>query len=208
MLGLFGKPRDNSKFRLWLNDNFKRAKKSNKLSLEMLSFWILFGISKFNQYNPKKIDKESLEIIKHYQGDATIFEYGCYFINWLDFWLYCNMEKKREDIMHYFLGKFVQGFSTALQISNVGDIVNNRLELYARLVSEGDAEGKEFYVIDLIKRTRDMQLPVIHDFSNYQSIGVPGLIEEIWLKAKIKTYKKSFYPAFIEILKKYDNISS
>lgn len=70
MLGLFGKPRDNSKFRLWLNDNFKRAKKSNKLSLEMLSFWILFGISKFNQYNPKKIDKESLEIIKHYQGDV------------------------------------------------------------------------------------------------------------------------------------------
>lgn len=207
---LFGKDKkeNTSYVRAWAEGKAKELKYSNDLNLESLFAGITYGLTRFGltkfAYGKKQIKKDNYvsDIIKHYSGDSTLFEVGCYLYFRIDMWLFSKLPKYREEVSYSFVRQFNQLFTEALQISNLPELFNERVSKYGELARNNDSlENFHFYLSELILLTKDNTPPKTYNFDN------APLTLSFWdgfvLKIEILSFEQHMIPAIIKSIENY-----
>lgn len=131
----------------WADNRAKLLNKSNEINPLNLFTIIMIGVSNFSR-TAKEIYPASSGLEKHfslepYSEDSSLFEIGCYTYFRVDLWLFKNRPELRNHISQTFVREFVNLFAQALNMPDIGDVFNSRLEIYGNLARRG-AEVKEF----------------------------------------------------------------
>lgn len=121
----------------------------------------------------KKLPKDSIpaelrglgaDPAKHYSGDETLFEIGCYLLFHLDSWLLSKKPHLHKKVSTALTMGFLKLFGHALGTDNLAGIVRQRAKLYGELARTGaDAKEFHFHLTQLALRTKDNTLPAGYD---------------------------------------------
>jgi hypothetical protein len=205
-----------SKVRQWAEQREQELRYSNNLSHEGLFAGIMYGLADFGKpITDVKLDHElqrfepdiGLDTSKHYGGDASLFELGCYLYVCIDFWLLSHRPHLRNEISFTYVNEFIPLLSTALGTTNTYDLFSQRVVKYGELVRNGEFAPKEgeMYnflsdLTELIFRTRDNTLPIGYIFGHEP----PTLsFEAIGVKMRLILWIETMLPAILESLEKY-----
>lgn len=200
-----------SKVRVWAKE--QRETKVNKRPIEYLSDSLIYGLSTFcDPTAPTRKENPISEISKkarnQYSGDTCLFEVGCYLYFRLDFWHYkTNIQKGNLTILEFCIKQFLKVFEKAMQVSNINDIYDNRINLYAKIIKESEnvLEERHHYLTQLLIRTKNNSLPVIYDFTDFPLIIIDA-VELTFLDIAIKAFELGMIPACIETMQKFYDI--
>lgn len=196
--------------RAWVSRRMKEFKKSQEMSLENLFAAWLCGVSSFGEPLPVVDNRESdtvgqmLKFVdEHYSGDASLFEVGCYIYFRTDLWLCANWPKYRDEVCSSFRQQFNDLFSRALNLRDMPDLFAERIETYVELARESeDAERHHFYLLELIKRTKDNMLPKHYHFDHE-----PTMLEDFYvetaLKIRLAAFERGMIPACLKTVATY-----
>lgn len=128
------------------------------------------------------------------RNDAYLFEIGCYFLFFLDIWHINNrLTDHRERILNgEVVPRFIGLFQESMGVTDLDEILDNRLSLYFRLYREGFPDSHtqaldriEFFFVELAKRTQHGQSPAVYDFEHDFPTLIVGIQEEMAIKVDV-----------------------
>lgn len=199
-----------SKVRAWAEAQSRKKQEENPLKI--LSDSLIYALSQFcaNWEDDKKEDKNLKRIkekaIKDFSGDSTLFEIGCYLYFRIDLWHVKNeMQEFREKTVGFLINQFLTVFSGSLNLKDNEDILQNRLNLYGKLVRECENPQDEidFYLNQLVIRTANNTVLKIYNFADDFPVIIIGIIEETILKAIIKSFNDVMIPICLKNVEKF-----
>lgn len=212
-----------SKVRAWA----KAQKNSNqeKRPIKILSNAIIYGLSNFCNPEKSSMKKEREEdslnrarksVLTKYSGDTSLFEIGCYLYFRIDLWHYRNkVQKHREKIVNYLIAQFLLVFNYLLSgyIENDEEILQNRLDLYSRLVRESKNREElqnriTFYLTQLIIRTKNNTRPKVYNFTEGFPLVILDVFEEIYLRLEITSFEIGMIPSCLETIDNFYKLTS
>ena len=197
-----------SKVRAWA-ERQNQLDQEDQSIIKTLSNSIIYGLCSFCS-SPDHLDEkggflneESKKILSVYSGDASLFELGCYLHFRIDLWHVQNVkEQYREGVAYkYLIRKFIEIFEDALKLENSNEILQNRLTLYGNLIRK-KPERIQFYLLQLVSRTKNNTLPEIHDFDNFP-VMISGIVEEKVLEIEIESFDRVMVPICCNNLKTF-----
>lgn len=75
--------------RNWADSKMEELKYSDEITVENLFAGLIYGLATFAKDDPHRTNNESpIDITKHYSGDSSLFELGCYLYVRIDLWLF------------------------------------------------------------------------------------------------------------------------
>lgn len=210
-----------SKVRQWAEQREQELKYSDTLSHEGLFAAIIYALANFGKpITDEILDQElqhlepniGLDVSKHYGGDASLFELGCYLYVYIDRWLFTHRPHLRNEISSTYVKEFIRLFSTVLGTAVVYDLFYQRVEKYGELVRNGEfapKEGEMYNFIpdltELILRSRDDTPPISYIFGHEP----PTLsFEAIGVKMRLMLWIETTLPAILKGLEKYCDMVS
>jgi len=203
-----------SKVRSWAEAQ-KKAIQEEK-PIKILSNAIIYGLSNFcssekgGREKGNFINKAKKKTLINYSGDASLFEVGCYLYFRIDLWHYRNkMQKYRERVVNDLIDQFLLVFRNSLHLENIEEILQNRLDLYGKLIRENKNPQDEihFYLTQLISRTRGNMLPEIYDFKDFPVL-VMDAFENIFLETEIMAFEQAMVSACLKSIDNFYKLTS
>jgi len=99
-------------------------------------------------------------------------------------------------------------FKDALNLENIEEILQNRLNLYGKLVRETKNREElqnevDFYLTQLLIRTVDNTLPKIYNFIEDFPVVILGVFKETFLKIEIKSFEQAMVPACLKSIENF-----
>lgn len=191
-----------SKIRLWAEREKNRLQDYTK-GKEVLFAVMMYGLSRFGNKPSEENTLHSMGLgtSEHYGNDAALFELGCYLYVRFDVWLFANKQHLREEFSRYFMYRFIPIFSAALNIENIYELFNERVDKYGELARNGeDLERYHFYLIQLILRTKDGAIPKRYNFDNEQ---ICLDFDQLGIKIELGIWETCFMSAILESLEIY-----
>jgi len=99
---------------------------------------MIYSVTRFEAFLEREANSSSLhlfakELYAQYSGDASLFEVGCYFFFRTDAWLFSEYPDWREAVSLPLAEKYIALFSDALNMPNVGDLFDQRWDMYGVL---------------------------------------------------------------------------
>ena len=200
----FSKENNMSKVRTWAKAQ-KKASQKEKL-IKIISNSIIYGLSTFCSSERDGKEKENIinkarkKVLNKYSGDTSLFEIGCYLYFRIDLWHYRNkMQKYRERVVNYLIDQFLLVFRNSLCLENIEEILQNRLDLYGRLVREIKNSEKlqneiDFYLTQLTILTANNTPPKIYNFIEDFPVIILDAFEETFLKTEIRSFEQIMIP--------------
>ena len=188
--------------RPWAENRYRRIGNPNNLSLDDLFGAMMFGLSVFGKNDPRRNTSSELrglglDVCKHYSGDSTLFELGCYMYFQINLWLCKNEPKRREEICSAFAQKFIRLFTEALRSTNLSAIVKQRILGYQELAkSRSNDEGCRYHLSQLILRTKDNNPPTLYDFAT-----APVLITDAFERTAVEIELASWEQSMVSPIK-------
>jgi len=201
------------KVRAWAEVQKRENQKEEPIKI--LSNAIIYGLSQFcsskrdNKKREDPIDRLSKKVNLDCSGDASLFEIGCYLYFRIDLWhVQNNKEEYRETVVNYLIDQFLLIFKDALNLENIEEILQNRLNLYGKLVRETKNREElqnevDFYLTQLLIRTADNTLPKIYNFIEDFPVVILGVFKETFLKIEIKSFEQAMVPACLKSIENF-----
>lgn len=203
-----------SKVRQWIEQQHQKMKYSNTLSHEGFFVLLMYSLADFGKpITDEKLAKKlqhvepdiGLDTSKHYGGDASLFELGCYLHVYIDRWLLAHRPRLRNGISSTYIKEFIHLFSSVFE-TDIYDLFYQRIQKYGELVRNGEFAPKDEAMnnlsdlTELILRSRDNAPPINYNFGNES----PNLsFEAIGVKMRLVLWIKNVLPAILESLEKY-----
>lgn len=203
-----------SKVRVWAEDQRKVNQKGEPIKI--LSDAIIYGLSKFCSSEKGSKGKENFtnktreKVFIKYCGDASLFEVGCYLYFRIDLWHYRNkMQKYHEEVVNYLIDQFLLVFKNSLHLENIEEVLQNRLDLYGRLIRESKNPQNEihFYLTQLVSLTRGNLLPEIYDFKDFPVLIIDAF-ENVFLENEIRAFEQAMVPACLKSIENFYKLTS
>lgn len=200
--------------RAWISRRMEEFEKSQEMNLENLFVAWMCSVRSFGEPLPLEENLESdtvdqvfnqmLKFVdKHYSGDSSLFEVGCYVYFRTDVWLCANWPKYRDEVCGSFRNQFNDLFSRALNLRDVPDLFAERIETYVELAKESkDTERQHFYLSELIKRTKNNMLPKHYHF-DHEPIMLEDFYVETALKIRLSAFERGMVPACLKTVASY-----
>ena len=168
--------------------------------IKILSDATIYAITRFVLPLPKQANITG-KVMPAYYNDSSLFELGCYVYFRIDLWHVQNKyDELREEVLNFCLDEFISVFEDALDFDYANEILQNRLDLYGRLIRDQDLNAIDFYLLQLLMRTRNNTLPQVHDFDHFP-IELSGFFEELGLKIAVKAFESGMLPAIFNNFK-------
>jgi hypothetical protein len=167
----------------------------------------MYGLVSFGKDDPRrkkdeKLQALGLDITKHYSGDASLFELGCYLYFRVDVWLFKNKPNLREKISTTFIREYNKLFAEALGLRDLSERFAERIDKYGELIRKGeDIERYHFYLSQLILKTKDNAPPQKYDFDR-MPLSL-SFLEDTGVKMELISWEKAMIPVILESLNKY-----
>ena len=173
----------------------QRVSREKRSIIQDLSVLTIYGITRFALPATRTRQAGFVDKIKPaYSNDSSLFELGCYVYFRIDLWHVQNKcDKFRKDALDFCLDEFVSVFEDALGFDYANEIIQNRLDLYGQLIREGDSDRINFYLLQLLIRTKNNTLPELHDFDNY-TIVISDFFEKMGLEITVKAFESAMLP--------------
>ena len=218
MFNFLNKKNNISKVRVWAEAQKKADQKEQ--TIKILSNAIIYGLSKFcsSKGDSKKkediIDQVRKKVFIDYSGDASLFEIGCYLYFRIDLWHVQNNKREyRETVVNYLIDQFLSVFEDALNLKNIEEILQNRLNLYGKLVRESKNREElqneiDYYLTQLLIRTANNTLPKVHHFIEDFPVVAFDFFEEMCLKIEIKSFEQTMIPACLKSIENFYKLIS
>jgi len=207
-----------SKVRTWAEAQRKANQKEKPIKI--LSNAIIYGLSKFcssddhSKTREDIVDQISKQVHLDYSSDASLFEIGCYLYFRIDLWhVQSNRAEYRETVVNYLTDQFVLIFKDTLKLENIEEILQNRLDLYGKLVRESKNREElqneiDFYLTQLVIRTANNVSPKIYKFTEDFPVVIIDAFEETFLKIEIKSFEKGIIPACLKSIDNFYKLTS
>lgn len=201
--------------RQWAEKRQQELKSSNTLNHEGLFVLMMYALTSFSRpITDEKLAEKmeqfkpdfGLDTSKHYGGDASLFELGCYLYVCIDLWLFSHKPHLRNEISFTYVKEFIRLFSMVFE-ADVYDLFYQRVGKYGELVRNGEFAPKkgEMYnflsdLTELILRSRDNAIPISYIFGHES----PTLsFEAIGVKIRLMLWIENTLPAILSSLEKY-----
>jgi len=201
------KEKQQSYVRNWAYKKQEELKYSNDITPENLFAGMMYGLVTFAKDDPRRkkipeFEKVGLDICRHFGGDASLFEVGCYLYFRIDMWLFLNKPNLRKLISTTFIREFNNLFSYALKLKNIPDILAERVDKYGELArNKEDIQQYYFFLSQLIARTKDNTEPKHYNFGK-EPLNLQ-FFEDTFIKMELISWEKAMMPALIKSLEKY-----
>jgi hypothetical protein len=218
MFKFLKKKNNMSKVRAWAEAQKKVNQKGKPIKI--LSDAIIYGLSKFcssEEHGKKRkdlIERVSKKVRLGYSSDASLFEIGCYLYFRIDLWHVQNNKREyRETVVSYLIDQFLSVFKDTLNLENIEEILQNRLNLYGKLVRESKNREElqneiDFYLTQLVIRTADNTSPKIYDFIEDFPVVIVDVFEKIFLEIEIKSFEHTMIPACLKNIENFYKLTS
>jgi len=199
--------KNKSYIREWTELKRKELEQSDDINLENLFAGLMYGVVSFGKDDPRrkkdeKLQALGLDITKHYSGDASLFELGCYLYFRVDVWLFKNKPNLREKISTTFIREYNKLFAEALGLRDLSERFAERIDKYGELIRKGeDIERYHFYLAQLILKTKDNAPPQKYDFDR-MPLSL-SFFEDTGVKMELISWEKAMIPVILESLNKY-----
>lgn len=225
MFNFLKKKNNISKVRAWAEAQEKRYRNGleKERPIKVLSDSIIRGLSKFcepkayDKMYDKMPDKERKEpyyrLVKkihlEHSNDASLFEIGCYLYFRIDLWHLQNKKGEyRETVVKYFIDRFLAVFKDVSNLKNIEEILQNRWNLYGRLVRECKSREElqkeiDFYLPELVVRTANNTPPKIYNFIEDFPVTLLDVFEKIFLEMEIHSFDRAMIPACLKNIEKF-----
>ena len=179
--------------------------------IKLLSDATIYAITRFALPHPEPagemdsmgetLHRGASNVMLSYLNDSSLFELGCYVYFRIDLWHVQNKYNEfRERVLNFCLDEFISVFEDALGFDYANEILQNRLDLYGQLIREGDLEAIDFYLLQLLMRTRNNTLPKVHNFDGLP-IEIADFFEQTFLKIALKSFEAGILPAILQNFK-------
>ena len=194
--------------RKWVETKHTELEYSNEISPENLFAGLMYGLVSFGRDDPRRKKDEKLQtfgidITKHYSGDATLFELGCYLHFRVDLWLFRNKPNLRNQISTTYIKEFIKLFTRALGQNDLLEIFEQRVDKYGELIRKGEElQEYHFYLSELIFKTKDNAPPKIQNL-DHMPVILKGFLEDTFLKMELISWEKHILPAILDSLNRY-----
>jgi hypothetical protein len=196
----------------WVQNRMEELEDEELITPEGMFAVFVKALSMSAERNPVlENDKEMRPFIveweAHYANDAVLFELGCYMYFRVDLWLLLKRPDLRDPdlrdrISNVFSRDFIRLFTQVLQIKNVADLFDQRVAAYGELARSGtDAKRYDYYLSQLLIRTRDNRTPRPYDFGTEAFIVIDSM-EGFFVKTKLRAWETATLPAFVRTLGK------
>ncbi|MHA1344344.1 MAG: tetratricopeptide repeat protein [Promethearchaeota archaeon] len=228
MFNFLKKKNNMSKVRAWAEAQEKRYRNGleKERPIKVLSDSIIHGLSKFCE--PKAYDKMydkmpdkkrkdpiyrlAKKIHLEHSNDASLFEIGCYLYFRIDLWHLQNKKGEyRETVVKYFIDRFLSVFKDVSNLKNIEEILQNRWNLYGRLVRECKSREElqkeiDFYLPELVVRTANNTQPKIYNFIEDFPVTLLDSVKKWILEMEIHSFDRVMIPTCLENIEKYYEI--
>jgi len=228
MFNFLKKKNNISKVRAWAEAQEKRYRNGleKERPIKVLSDSIIHGLSKFCE--PKAYDKMydkmpdkkrkdpihrlAKKIYLEYSNDASLFEIGCYLYFRIDLWHLQNKKGEyRETVVKYFIDRFLSVFKDVSNLKDIEEILQNRWNLYGRLVRECKSREElqkeiDFYLPELVVRTANNTQPKIYNFIEEFPVTLLDSVKKWILEMEIHSFDRVMIPTCLENIEKYYEI--
>jgi hypothetical protein len=167
----------------------RKQPNQNAPPLEILSDSTIYGITRFALPHPnidgerdplgERLYEGASKVKISYSNDSSLFELGCYVYFRVDLWHFRNgYLDLREKVLNFCIDEFISVFQNALGFDYGNKIFLNRIDLYAKLMREENVERIDFYLVQLMLRTKNNALPEVYDFDQFP-IVITDCFEEL-----------------------------
>lgn len=208
--GLFRKPQPKTGSLLleWAEQRSRDLQDEDEVTPEMIFAGLIYGLATFVRPRPQteyceKREEQGLydNFETEFANDSALFELGCYMFFRVDLWLFQNRPNLRRQMWLAFLHEYVSLFTPILQITNIADLLEERVRKYAALARSG-AEIQQFhdYLYELILRTKGNRKPRHYDFDN-EPLSLNAL-QGFALGTRLETWETVMLPTILDGLEK------
>lgn len=148
------------------------------------------------------------EFCAQYTGDPALFEVGCYFHFHTDLWLFSHYPDWREAVSLTLAEQYIALFRKALHMPSVGDLFDERLDMYGILTRRGEEEDRfRWYLLQLLNLTVPNGKPREYKLDN-EPVVIGDALVDVALEIKLVSFLSGMVPWFREVLGKYIEMSS
>ena len=215
-MGIFSKlfggqqERDGSYVRAWATRRMAEIVHDDHLSLENLFVAWVSSVARFGIHEPDPTGDRNTqateilsEVERHYSGDSSLFEIGCYALFRTDLWVYANYRQHRVTVFNSFVDQFTRVFRQALPDTAVSDLLAERLENYATSAHQGkDVEDARFHLCELIKFTQDNTAPRSWSFENGPLMLADAFVD-MGIKLNLHIFEEAWFPTIFQMMENY-----
>lgn len=176
--------------------------------IKLLSDATIYAITRFALPPPQEA-KITGKVMPAYSNDSSLFELGCYVYFRIDLWNVQNKyEQFREKVLNFCLDGFISVYEDALGFDYANEILQNRLDLYGKLIREGNTERIDFYLLQLVIRTKNNVLPEVHNFEHFPVV-ITDFYEKMFLKIALKSFEAAILPRILDNFKRvYESLEN
>lgn len=209
--GLFRRPQPKSRSMVleWAEQRRKDLQYEDEVTPEVIFAVLIYGLANFARPRATTESHEKREeqglcdnFETEFANDSALFELGCYMFFRVDLWLFRNRPDLRRQMWLAFLDEYVSLFTPILEITNVADLLEERVSKYAAVARSG-AEIDQFhdYLCELILRTKGNRKPEHYDFDDEPTV-LEGALQEFALRTRLMAWENVMLPTLIESVEK------
>lgn len=144
--------------------------------------------------------------VSGHSRDIISFEFGCYLLSNIDYWLFAHNNQHREEIMTYLIRNFLKYFSDLLNMPQVKlhSTINNRLSLYGQLKKETNFGTDKFipdnyygFICDIFLNSKNEDK--VREFSSINEVpAVLNFFDTFLLRTRISTFEIHLLKTFFD----------
>lgn len=167
--------------------------------LDQIASMVLYTIADFRM----PVSEMTPDIEKKYNADIPLFEFGCFWLFLIDYWYSQHKtSSQRNTDVNAIMDKFTMVFSKIIEPKQANRILNDRLQIYSRLLKEPDHLKAQIQQLNgLMVSAVENGSPVIYN-NNTPPLNIDA-IENQFMTIAAGEHFKAFFPLQTDIFTKF-----